>query len=104
MISKFKNKFKKSDLDEKNAFCLRVTGILKEIFPNYDFVCDEDAEVIKVNELKLGLTNLYSKFLLTSQTNFELKELIQEHFVSLLNILELDETDENLSWDYVKNC
>lgn len=102
MISKFKNQFRKSDLDEKNAFCVRVINVLKEIFPSYGFVCDEDAEVIKVNELKLGLTNLRSKFLLTSQTNFELKELIKEHFVALFTILDSDEYGENLSWDFVK--
>ncbi|HXG84183.1 MAG TPA: DUF1444 family protein [Pyrinomonadaceae bacterium] len=102
MIFKFTNKFKKTDLDEKNAFCIRVIDILKEIFPNSDFVCNEDADVIRVNELKLGLTNLRSKFLLTSQTNFELKELVREHFISLSNILESDNNDENPSWDLVK--
>lgn len=103
MISKFKNQFKKSDLDEKNAFCIQVVGVLQNIFPNHDFVCDENGEVIKVDELKLGLTNLRSKFLLTSQTSFELKELVKEHFSSLFNVLELNETDENLSWDSAKS-
>lgn len=101
MISKFKNQFKKSDLDEKNAFCLQVISTLKEIFPNHAFVCDENGEVIKVDELTFGLTNLRSKFLLTSQTGFELKELVGEHFNSLFAFLE-SEVDENASWNSAK--
>jgi Protein of unknown function (DUF1444) len=103
MNSNFKNKFKKSDLDEINAFCQKVISILKEMFPSYDFVSDENGEVIKVDELKLGLTNLRSKFLLTSQTNYELKNLVEEHFGSIINILESNKATENKSWDAVQN-
>jgi hypothetical protein len=103
MNSNFKNQFKKSDLDETNAFCQRVIGILKEMFPDYNFVGDENGEVIKADELTLGLTNLRSKFLLTSQTNYELKTLVEEHFGSILNIVESNKTGENPAWNAVQN-
>lgn len=103
MISKLNNKFKKTDLDEKNAFCHQVVSVLKEMFPNHDFVCDEGGEVIKADELEFGLTNLRSKFLLSSQTNVELKQLIEEHFNSIITIVESNEIEENPLWDSAKN-
>ena len=102
MPSKFINKFKKSDLDEKNAFCFKVVKVLKEMFPNHNFACDENSEVIKINESKLGLINLRSKFLLTSQTDFELRKLIKEHFSALFSNLESVEIGEQISWDNAK--
>jgi hypothetical protein len=102
MISKLSNLFKKSDLDEKAAFRSRVIGILKEIYPKYDFQPGEDVEIIVFGETKLGLTNLHAKFLLTSQTNFELKELMLEHFSMLEQTLEMVEKLENETWEDVK--
>jgi len=102
MISKLKNIYKKSDLDEKNNFRKRVLDILGELFPDLEFATDDDLEVIRTGSITLGLTNLYSKYLLTSQTNIELKELMQEHFAGLLEIAQAVEKKQNVAWEQAK--
>lgn len=102
MISRQKNTFKKKDFDERNNFRKRVREILGEMFPSLEFIEDDDLDIIRTGESKLGLTNLYSKFLLTSQTNFELKELMVEHFAELLEVSEIAERKENQTWDAVR--
>lgn len=103
MISKFKNQFKKTDLDEKNAFRQKVLNFLKEEFPAQNFIGDENIEIIKLGEIKLGLTNLRSNFLLTSQSDFELRKLVKEHFISLNDVFNSYELEEEPLWNDVKS-
>lgn len=80
MISRFNNLFKKNDLDEQRAFQSRVYEFLEKNYPHRKFEKSSDVMVIVCGENQLGLTNLYSKFLLTSQSNYEFNELAKEHF------------------------
>lgn len=102
MISKFKNQFKKHDLDEKQAFQNRVVSFLKKQYPAASFKKSDDSLVIFCNENKLGLTNLYAKFLLTAQTNYELKELATKHFEIVFSADILIESTEK-SWTDTKS-
>jgi uncharacterized protein YtpQ (UPF0354 family) len=109
MISKFKNAFKKTDIDEKNAFRKQVIGLLKSKFPDFNFVAGEDFEQIKVEGekdlgLTLGLSNLKSRFLLTSQTSNDLKMLVEEQFASLTSTIDyVKNLSESETWEAVKN-
>ncbi|MEK7724877.1 MAG: DUF1444 family protein [Acidobacteriota bacterium] len=104
MISKFKNLFKKTDLDEKNAFRSKVIEVLEKKFPEYTFTEGEDLDQIKVAEITLGLTNLRAKFLLTSQTSNDLEGLIEEQFSTLPKTFEFAaKFEEKESWEKVKS-
>jgi uncharacterized protein YtpQ (UPF0354 family) len=88
MISKFINSFKKTDLDEKNAFRKQVITLLTKKFPNFSFDVGKDSDTIDVKgnegiDLTLGLTNLKSNFLHTSQTPKDLEDLVNEQFATL---------------------
>jgi hypothetical protein len=103
MISKLTNIFKKTDLDEKNAFRKKVIVLLQQKFPNYVFTDGEHFDEITVGEIKLGLTNLRAKFLLSSQTSNDLKTLVEEQFGHLpqtFNLVEKLEVQE--TWEAVK--
>jgi uncharacterized protein YtpQ (UPF0354 family) len=108
MISKFKNAFKKSDLDEKNAFRKKVIEILRKKFSEYSFAEGEDFEQIKVEtkediSLTIGLTNLKAKYLLTSQTSQDLETIVEEQFVSLQSNIEyIKNLDKQETWETVK--
>lgn len=109
MISKFKNAFKKNDLDEKNAFRQQVMEILKKKFPDYSFTDGEDFEQIKVEAdkdigLTIGLTNLKAKFLLSSQTSKDLEAIVEEQFASLQSNVEyIKNLDKEETWESVKS-
>lgn len=109
MISKFKNAFKKNDLDEKNAFRQKVMEILKKKFPDYAFTDGEDFEQIKVEAdkdigLTIGLTNLKAKFLLSSQTTNDLEAIVEEQFASLQSNIEyVKNLDKQENWETVKS-
>ncbi len=102
MISKFTNLFKKNDLEEQREFQNRVVKLLIKQYQNYKFEKSNDPLVISYDKNKLGLSNLYAKFLLSSQTNYELLELAAEHFESVLDSKDLIE-GEDKSWDEVKS-
>lgn len=101
MISKFNNLFKRDDLEEQKAFQTRVINLLKKQYPTYKFEKSENPSILIYNENKLGLTNLYNKFLLGSQTNYELIELANEHFENVFSI-DFDSLKQEKSWDEVR--
>jgi hypothetical protein len=103
VASKFTNLFKKTDLDEKNAFRKQVLQILRKRFPQYDFTEGTDFEQITFGELSLGLTNLRAKFLLTSQTQNELENLVIEQFAHLPKSVEyFSKIESQETWEAVK--
>lgn len=101
MISRFVNRFKKTDLDEQRAFQKRVRAVLLERYPNREFILAEDPLTLKMDETILGLTNLRSNFLLTTQTDAELKELVADQFDIVLPSSEhVDRLD--LTWSQAR--
>lgn len=102
MISKFTNLYKKNDLEEQKSFQNRVLGLLQKNYPDVKFSKSDDPMIIFYDENKLGLSNLYAQFLLTSQTNFELMELATEHFEKVFGLKDLIENVEK-SWEETRS-
>ncbi len=102
MISKFKILHKKNDLDEKKNFQNQIFDFLTENYPNYNFKKSDNPLLILCDENELGLSNLYNNFLLSSQTNYELKQLAEEHFEKVLSFKELF-SEEMETWDETKS-
>ena len=97
MIERFTNLFKKTDADEQRAFQRRVYAILRELQPDTNFSISEDPLTLKLDDKILGLTNIYSNFLLSSKTDGELREFVAEYFVNVLPSLDVTERMD-LSW------
>lgn len=101
MISRFTNLFKKSDLDEQRAFQARCVRILSDLYSDKTFEAAEDPLTLKVGESTLGLTNVRARFLLGTQTEAELREIIREHFDKVFGALPIAER-EGMSWEQAK--
>ena len=102
MVSKFTNLYKKNDLEEQKSFQNRVLNLLQKNYPEVKFTKSDDPLIIFYDENKLGLSNLYAQFLLTSQTNFELMELATEHFEKVFGLKDLIENIEK-SWEETRS-
>ena len=98
MISRFINKFRKADGDEQRAFQRRVLGVLRELYPDRDFDLDNDPLSLTSGGSKLGLTNIRASFLLTAQTDRDLKTLVAEHFGGIWSGLGLEDRDK-MVWE-----
>jgi len=85
MIGRFVNLFKKNDLDEQRSFQRKVHGLVSEIYPDRIFTIPNDPLTLEGEGSVYGLTNLRSNFLLSSQTDGDLRELIGLQFNSVLN-------------------
>ncbi len=98
MTSRFVNLFKRSDLDEQRAFQRRVHGSLSELYPDCIFILTEDPLTLKSDDdTVFGLTNLRSNFLLSTQSNHDLQELIRAQFDPLFTRSEIL-SDESVPW------
>lgn len=101
MISRFVNLFKKSDFDEQRAFQRRVLVIVRELQPTNDYLISEDPLALNLDGQVLGLTNIRANFLLSSQTDADLHEMVKEHFRNILVGLDIVERTE-LTWEQAK--
>ena len=100
MISRFARLFKKTDLDELRAFQARVISLLDDLYPESSYEACQDPLTIKLDGHTLGLTNIHSAFLLGTQNESSLRQLVVEHFGRLAGILETVDS-QNTSWDVV---
>ena len=96
MMSRFVGLFKKNDLDKQRAFQKRVKTMLAELYPHREFTLSEDPLTLESNGSVHGLTNLKANFLLSSQTQSDLRELIQGQFDP---VFEEFETDSDRNWN-----
>lgn len=101
MTSRFTRLFKKSDGDEQRAFQTKVLTLLRELHPDKSFEGSDDTQTILFDKQTLGLTNIRSNFLLGSQTEGDLRDIVSEHFRNVLAGLSLAERDE-LNWERSK--
>lgn len=101
MISRFTRLFKKSDGDEQRAFQTRVLSLLRELYPDKAFSESDDPLTIVFDRQTLGLTNIRSNFLLTSQAEGDFRDIVSEHFQNILAGLSLPGRDE-LNWERSK--
>lgn len=98
MFSRFVNRFKRDDLDEQRTFQKKVRSILAEVYPDRSFDLDDDPHTLKLGETILGLTNLKANFLLSSQSDDDLRELTLAQFEPIFaNPEPLD--DSEIEWD-----
>ena len=100
MISRFARLFKKTDLDELRAFQARVISLLDDLYPESSYEACQDPLTIKLDGHTLGLTNIHSAFLLGTQNESSLRQLVVERFGRLAGILETVDS-QNTSWDVV---
>jgi len=98
MISRFARLFKKTDFDELRAFQARVVSLLGDLYPERSYVACQDPLSIKLDGHALGLTNIYSAFLLGTQCESSLRQLVIEHFGRLAGTLEMVDS-QRASWD-----
>ena len=97
MTSRFTRLFKKSDGDEQRAFQTKVLSLLGELHPDKEFARSADPLVLTFGEQTLGLTNILAKFLLSSQSEADLREIVAEHINGVLEGTIAAERDE-LDW------
>lgn len=98
MISRFARLFKKTDLDELRAFQARVISLLDDLYPESSYEACQDPLTIKLDGHTLGLTNIHSAFLLGTQNESSLRQLVVERFGRLAGILETVDS-QNTPWD-----
>jgi hypothetical protein len=84
MSSHFVNLFRKSDGDEQRAFQRRVHALLSRLHPDRIFSLSDDPLTLESEGQLIGLTNLHSNFLLSSQTEMDLEELAKAHLGALI--------------------
>lgn len=101
MTSRFTHLFKKTDGDEQRAFQTRVLSLLRELHPDKSFSRSDDPLILMLDKQTLGLTNIRSNFLLSSQTDGDLRDIVAAHFENVLAGLSLTEREE-LNWELAK--
>lgn len=102
MISRFINKFRKTDGDEQRAFQNRVLNVLREIYPGKPFSLADDPLSLRSEGEVLGLTNLRSHFLLTTQTDADLRTIVADHFGGVWASLGLANR-EGMAWNEARS-
>ena len=101
MNSRFVNLFKKTDGDEQRGFQRRVHSVLSKLYPDRIFSLSDDPSTLESDGQVIGLTNLHSNFLLSSQTEAELKELAKAHLDALIRGTE--SAARGLPWEEARN-
>ena len=101
MGSNFVDLFKKSDRDEQRAFQRKVHAVLSGLYPNKIFSLSEDPLVLESDGQIIGLTNLHSTFLLSSQTESELEELARAHLDAVIKGTK--SAARELPWEEARN-
>ena len=101
MSSNFVNLFKKSDVDEQRAFQRRVHAVLSKLYPDRIFSLSQDPLILEMEDQIIGLTNLHSNYLLSSQTEADLEELAKAHLGALIKGTE--SAARGLPWDEARN-
>lgn len=101
MSSNFVNLFKKSDRDEQRAFQRKVHAVVSRLYPDRNFSLTDDPFTLKSDGQVVGLTNLHSNFLLSSQTESVLEELAHAHFDAVIKGTET--AARELPWEEARN-
>lgn len=102
MSSRFTRIFNKTDEDQLRALQGRVTAILAEKYPDSSVTRSRDPRVIEFDGRTCGLTNIYSAFLLTGQTDADLRGIVNNQFEVLTAAEALVDRDQ-LEWDSVRS-
>lgn len=97
----FRNELTGKAFDDKIEFRNSVIKLLREIFPKLKVRVETDAppEVVFINEMQCGLTNLHSRYARSARTAHELKEIVADHFGGIVAALEQVETNFEKTWD-----
>jgi hypothetical protein len=101
MSSHFVNLFKKGDADEQRAFQRKVHAVLSKLYPDRIFALLNDPLSLESDGQVIGLTNLHSNFLLSSQTEAELEEFAKAHLDALIKGTE--SAARELPWEDARN-
>ncbi len=94
---------KGKDYDDKIQFRVQAIKILREMFPDRKIREGDQPDLIFFEEMQCSLQNVHAKYLASSKTTFELKEIIKEHFTSITAVLEKIEEIAEKTFDEVKS-
>lgn len=97
MIFRFTRLFKKTDPDELRAFQRRVLLILRELHPDRPYAAGDDPMIVTLDKTVIGLGNIHANFLLGSQSDFDLRELVTM-YVSRVETELNDDERTRISW------
>jgi uncharacterized protein YtpQ (UPF0354 family) len=100
MVSRFINSFHRNDGDEQRVFQAKVLSLLTEMRPERTFSIADDPQTINCSESTLGLTNLRANFLLTTRTDADLRELLQETLIIAIDALA--DAENKRDWETAK--
>ena len=102
-MSNFTNELiKNKDYDDKIQFRVQAIKILREMFPNRKIKEGDQPDLVFFEEMQCSLQNVHAKYLASSKTTFELKEIIKEHFTSITAVLQNIEQIVDKTFDEVK--
>jgi hypothetical protein len=102
MSSRFTRIFNKTDEDQLRSLQTRVAAILAEKYPDSSVTRSRDPRVIEFDGRTCGLTNIQSAFLLTGQTEADLREIVNTQFGVLTAAEALVDRDK-LEWGGVRS-
>lgn len=105
MSPEFKNELTGKVFDDKQTFRNQVVKILREDYPDLKIRVENDAspEVIYINEMQCGLSNLHSRYDGTAKTSHELKELVKDHFGGIVSALGQIEASLEKTWEEARS-
>lgn len=101
----FINELTGKGFDNKFEFRNSVVKFLREVYPKLSVRVDNSTppEIIYIEEMQCGLTNLHSRFEQTAKTALDLKELVTDHFAGIIAAVEQAETGFEKTWEEAQN-
>ncbi len=103
MIDRFVRLFKSTDQDELRSIQSRTVDILKKAYPNKTIVKSPDPRQIEFDGRTCGLTNIHTNFLLTSQTDADLREIVINQFRILESNEQMLDDREDVDWESARS-
>jgi uncharacterized protein YtpQ (UPF0354 family) len=83
-------------------FRRQVLAILASQFPDRRFVAADDPHVILLGNARIGLDNLYKKYQFTDGRDAALRDLVREHFRTLLASVDAANAMAVMDWPSAK--
>ena len=84
MFAKLRNLFNKDGKGDDREFQGRVCAVFSDLFPDIIAVASDDPFMIDVGEIKIGLSNVRSRFNMSSRSDDDLRIIVGEHVRLLL--------------------
>lgn len=96
------NLIKGKNHDDKVQFQAQAVKILREMYPEFEVKEADKPELIHFGETQCSLQNVHAKYIASSKTTYDLKEILREHFSNIVGVLKQIETFAEQTFDDVK--